>query len=118
MKVKVIGRRYSETAKFYKWDANKEFPYYEMEEEQLWEIEAETLKDGKKWLAENHPDMYMGGNVVCENGDFACLAVPCEEYGKGNYETIAARIACVMQSEDEVDESAAVPGYPMDYEEE
>ena len=99
MKITVIGRRYSETAEFCKWDVNKLFPHYKMEEEQRWEIEAATLKEGKRWLAANHPDMYMGGNVICENGDFACLAVPCEEYGKGNFETLAARIACVWREE-------------------
>ena len=93
MKVKVIGRRYSETAKYEKWDADREFPNFDKEDEQTWEIEANTLHDGVRWLAENHPDMYMGGNVICENGDFACLAVPCGEYGKGNFETMAARIA-------------------------
>ena len=93
MKIKVIGRRYSETAKFYDWDTDKVFPYFEKEGEQTWEIEADTLQDGVQWLAENHPEMYMGGSVVCENGDFTCFAVPCVEYGKGNYETIEARVA-------------------------
>ena len=97
MKVKIIGRKYSEEANYYSWDPQKQFPYFEKVGEQVWEIEAETLRDGERWLAENHPDMYMGGNVICENGDFACLAVPCEEYGKGNYETIADRIACVKK---------------------
>lgn len=95
MKITVIGRRYSETAKFYDWDADKKYPYFEKEGEQTWEIEAENLREGQRWLAENNPDMYMGGNIICENGDFACLAVPCEEYGKGNYETIKARISTV-----------------------
>lgn len=94
MKITVIGRRYSETAKFYDWDADKEFPYFKKEGEQTWEIEADTLSEGRSWLIENHPDMYMGSNVICENGDFSCAAVPCEAYGKGNYETIEARIAC------------------------
>lgn len=97
MKIKVIGRSYTETATYYDWDAEKKFPRFEATGEQTWEIEAETLRDGERWLAENHPDMYMGGNVICENGDFACLAVPCGEYGEGNYETIAARVAYVTR---------------------
>ena len=97
MKITVYGRRYSETAKYYSWDVNKEFPNFEKVDEQVWEIEAETLRDGERWLAENHPDMYMGGNIVCENGDFACLAVPCGEYGEGNYETIEARVDCIRR---------------------
>lgn len=95
MKVTVYGRRYSEVPNYYRWDVEKQFPYFEKEDEQVFEIEAESLRDGERWLIENHPDMYMGGNVICENGDFACLAVPCEEYGKGNYETVARRVACV-----------------------
>lgn len=97
MKITVIGRRYSENAQFYRWDDHKDFPHFEMVKEKTWEIEGETLEDGRKWLAKHHPDMYMGGNVICENGDFACLAVPCIEYGRGNFETIAARIACVKR---------------------
>ena len=96
MKVKVIGRRYSETATYYDWDRHKEFPRYKETAEETWHIEADSLEDGKRWLAENHPDMYMGANVICENGDFACTAVPCGEYPEGNYETIEARIAWVM----------------------
>ena len=97
MKIKVIGRRYAETATYYDWDSDKKWPRFEKVAEQTLEIEADTLRDGKKWLAENHPEMFMGGNVICENGDFACFAVPCEEYGRGNYETPEARIACVKR---------------------
>ena len=68
-----------------------------MTDEQVWEIEGESLSDGEKWLADNHADMYMGGSVVCENGDFLLLSVPSEEYGKGNFETLEARAACVKQ---------------------
>ena len=95
MKIKVIGARYNETATYYNWDKEKKFPYYSRIADETWEIEADTLWDGERWLAKNHPDMYMGGTVSCENGDFACLAVPCGEYGNGNYETIEARVAWV-----------------------
>ena len=95
MKIKVIGRRWSENAIYSEWDTKKEFPRYELQGEQTWEIEADTLRGGEKWLAENHPDMYMGASIYCENGDFLCTAVPCMEYGKGNYETMAARVAFV-----------------------
>lgn len=97
MKVTVIGRMYSDEATYPTWDADKAFPHYALVEEQTWEIEAATLRDGEKWLAHNHPAYYMGANIICENGDFAMLAVPCCEYGKGNYETLAARIACVRR---------------------
>lgn len=95
MKIEVIGRKYADVATYYTWDTEKKWKNFEKVEEQTWEIEGETLYDGEMWLAENHPDMFMGGNVICENGDFAMLAVPCEEYGKGNYETTKARVAYV-----------------------
>ena len=97
MKIEIIGRFYSEVADYYEWDTEKKFPNFKKLSEQTWQIEAESLKDGERWLAENHPESYMGGNVICENGDFACLAVPCGEYGEGNYETIAARVAYVKR---------------------
>ena len=97
MKVKVIGHKFSETATYYNWDSQKLYPTYEMVDTQEWEIEADNLHDGEKWLAQNHPDMYMGGSVVCENGDFLCCAVPGIDYGKGNYETNAARVAWVKR---------------------
>ena len=95
MKIKIHGTRYSETPKYYSWDDKKRYKYYDSVSEETWEIEADTLREGEKWLAENHPDMYMGGAVACENGDFALLAVPSLEYGEGNYETIQARVAWV-----------------------
>ena len=97
MKIEVIGRKYADVATYYSYDTEKQFPHFEKVDEQTWEIEAETLYDGELWLAKNHPDMFMGGNVICENGDFAMLAVPCGEYGKGNYETTADRIAYVKR---------------------
>ena len=119
MRIKVIGRKYSEVASYSFWDEEERFPNYEKVDEQTWEIEADTLRDGEKWLAENHPDMYMGGNVICENGDFAMLAVPCMEYGKGNFETIAKRISYVQNvccKRWEKDEEEAFPAFPDDYE--
>lgn len=95
MKVKVIGRKFSEVPKYYDWDKKKHFDYYDITSEEIWEIEADSLADGERWLAKNHPDMYMGANIICDNGDFACFAVPCSEYGKGNYETIEARVRWV-----------------------
>ena len=95
MKIEITGRRFSETPNYYDWDEKKRYQRYDILSTETWEIEADSLEDGIKWLAVNHPDMYMGGGVNCDNGDFACIAVPCEEYGKGNYETIQARIAWV-----------------------
>lgn len=97
MKIKVTGRRYCEAATYYDLDKKHDFPKYEKLAEVTYNIEADSVKAGERWLAENHPDMYMGGNVSCENGDFACLAVPCGEYGDGNYETIEARVAWVRK---------------------
>lgn len=97
MKATIIGRRYSDVATYWDWDAAKRWPNYEKVEEQEWTVDVSSLKDGERWLAVNHPDMYMGGSVVMENGDFMMMAVPCVEYGDGNYETEAARVACVKE---------------------
>lgn len=96
MKIKITGRQYSDEVRYTEWDSKKEFPMFDIEvAKQVWEIEASSLKEAEEWLAKNHPDMYMGANIICENGDFSCIAVPCDEYGKGNYETQGARIAWV-----------------------
>lgn len=95
MKIKIIGRQYSEEARYSDWDSKREFPRFDEVAKQEWEIEASNLKEAEEWLAKNHPDMYMGANIICENNDFSCLAVPCIEYGIGNYETQSARIAWV-----------------------
>ena len=93
MKIKITGRRYNGEATYPKWDEMRRYPEYQETEETEWEIDGIDLLDGYKWLAENHPDMFMGANISCENGDFACLAVPCGEWGRGNFETMDARIA-------------------------
>lgn len=97
MTIKIIGRKYSDTATYGDWDTEKEFPTFAKVAEQTWEIEAETLDEAEGWLIENHPDMYMGASIICENGDFSCIAVPCSEYGEGNYETTATRIDFVRR---------------------
>lgn len=45
-------------------------------------------------LGENHPEFFMGANLKSEN-DFCAFAVPCIEYGKGNFETEEDRIRWV-----------------------
>ena len=96
MKTTVYGRIFSDVATFGDWDKEKQFPRYAMESELTWEIEANSLREGEAWLAANHPEAYMGGSVVCENGDFLMLAIPCCEYGEGNYETKSARRAYAL----------------------
>ena len=98
MKCKVIGRKYSDVATYARWDVHCEFPRFEETDEQTWEIEADTMKSAEKWLASKHPEYYMGANIICENGDFACLAVPCEYYGNGSYETLKARVDFVTSN--------------------
>lgn len=95
MKITIHGVRYSDIPKHYPWDDKKRYKYFDSIAEEKWEIEGNSLDEGEKWLAQNHPDMYMGGSIVCENGDFSLLAVPSGEYGEGNYETTQARIAWV-----------------------
>lgn len=97
MKCKITGRQYSEEARYAEWDSEKEFPEFDKVAEQEWEIEVDSLEKAETWLANNHPDKYMGSNISCENGDFSAQAVPCNYYGKGNFETQSARIAWVRR---------------------
>ena len=99
MKCTITGRKYSEEARYAEWDTKKEFPCYDKVAEQVWEIEASSLDEATEWLAKNHPDMFMGCNISCENGDFAAYAVPSAGYfwGKGNFETQSARTECVKK---------------------
>lgn len=97
MKIKITGRQYSEEARYDSWDSEKEFPEYDQIAMDEWKIEASSLKEAEEWLAKNHPDMYMGSNISCENGDFSAQAVPGNFYGAGNFETQSARIAWVRR---------------------
>ena len=97
MKCKITGRQYSEEARYAEWDSEKEFPEFDKVDEKVWEIEANSLDEAQSWLAKNHPDMFMGANISCENGDFAAYAVPTNFWGKGNFETQSARIAWISK---------------------
>lgn len=92
MNAKICGRIYSDEPFFPDWGKDKKFPHYEEESEHLWEVDCASLDEAEGWLMENHPEAYMGASIVLENGDFAMFAVPCLEYGKGNFETKAARL--------------------------
>lgn len=99
----VNGSRYSEEPQYYPWDDKKMYPYYDCVEEQEWTLTPRFLAaiTGKKpsldaaeaWLISEHPDYYMGASIRqdCRSGDFLMCAVPCLDYGEGNYETIEAR---------------------------
>lgn len=96
MKFEVIGRIYAETANYAEWDSEKEFPHYPLVSEHEFEIEAENLDAAKKWLAANHPEMYMGGNIFAVGEPyFTCLAVPGYCYPEGSFETLRARVGYV-----------------------
>ena len=98
MKITIAGRKYSEEARYASWDSEKKYPMYDEIEKQEWEIEAKSMDEAEKWLAKNHPDMFMGANISCENGDFAAYSVPCGFWGEGNYETQSARTAWVRKT--------------------
>ena len=97
MKCTIIGRLYSENATYACWDKRKEFPHYAQIAQETWEIDCKSVTKAEAWLAENHPDMYIGANIILENGDFALLAVPCDCYGEGNYETMSNRLRYVRR---------------------
>ena len=98
MKCKVIGRKYSEEARYAEWDSKKKFPEFDKVDEQVWEIESSNLDEAEQWLAKNHPDMLMGANISCENGDFIAYAVPSNFWGVGNFEAQSVRTAWVKKT--------------------
>lgn len=95
MKYTIHGSRYDETAIYYKWDRDRKFPEYTRIESAQYEVEANCLDEAEDWLIENHPEFYMGCSITNEKGDFLMTPIPCCEYGYGNFETEAARIAYV-----------------------
>ena len=97
-KYRVTGTHYNETPNYYVWDNEKRFPYFTVDDEQEWVIDADNLKEAEKWFAVNHPDYFMGGAINCITPnvhEFCIYAAPCGEYGEGNYETVDARVAFV-----------------------
>lgn len=89
--MKIIGRLYDEVPNYYDFDDNHKWPYYNCVDEKEWNIKCNDVDEGAEWLIDNHPDYYMGANIIGDNGDFICTAVPGCEYGKGNFETIKDR---------------------------
>lgn len=99
-KYRVIGTLYTSIPKYYSWDKDKTFPYFDKLEEKEWEVEAESAKDAIIWLMNNYPEYYMGGSAHCitvGRSEFYMTAVPCLEYGNGNYETVDNRVAYLKQ---------------------
>ena len=95
---RITGTRYNETPKYYNWDTDKKFAYYTVDDKRDWVIDANDMNEAEKWFATNHPDYFMGGSINCITPnvhEFCMYAIPCREYGDGNYETINARIAFV-----------------------
>ena len=95
---RVCGAKYNEEPRYYTWDADKKFPEYTVVNKQEWTIDADSLNDAEKWFIANYPDYFMGGSIQCITPnvcEFCMYAIPCCEYGTGNYETVAARIAFV-----------------------
>lgn len=93
MKYEIKGTLYGETPKYYSWDKEKQFDYYEEVIRHTWTIEADSIEEAERWLIDNYPECYMGAAIICkDNTDFLMTAVPSGEYEKGNYETIQARI--------------------------
>lgn len=94
--MKIIGRKYDEVPNYYDFDDNHYWPYYTCIDEKEWSIDCDNIDDGEEWLINNYPEYYMGANILGDNGDFICTAVPGCEYEKGNYETIADRVYYVQ----------------------
>jgi len=71
---------------FYKWDKEKQYPYYKEDEEEV-EFPVQQFEDTKQaeiWLITNAPEYYFGASIVEVNangskkkhGDFSLIAVP------------------------------------------
>lgn len=97
MTITVQTTRYGEEATYYTWDKERKYKNYEPIEKHTFEVEAESVQEAEKWLANNHPELYMGAGITDHKGNFIMTAVPSLEYGEGNYETTEARIAWVKQ---------------------
>lgn len=94
--MKIIGRLYDEIPNYYEFDEKHEWPYYNCVETVEWHVDLLDIHDGEEWLIKNHPEYYMGANIIGDNGDFICVAVPNSEYYKGNYETVENRVNYVQ----------------------
>ena len=95
---RIVGRLYEESPVFSDWDMEGCFPSYRPVpgSEREWKLdikEAASTNQAAEWLLENHPDYWMGANIIqdCPSGDFSMHAVPCIKYGRGYHETYAGR---------------------------
>ena len=95
---RIIGRLYEERPFFADWDKTKAYPSYSQVpgSEKEWKLgveDAVSIDEASEWLLKNHPDYWMGANIIqeCPSGNFSMHAVPGVEYGRGNHETYAAR---------------------------
>lgn len=101
-KYKITGYIYNETPRYYDWDINKISPVYDKVEERTWDIEAHSLQEAKIWFYRNYPEYVQGGCVIRTDIDgktgpeFCMFAIPSNEYGYGNYETVANRVKWVQ----------------------
>ena len=95
---RIIGRLYEERPFFADCDKTKAYPSYSQVpgSEKEWKLgveDAVSIDEASEWLLKNHPDYWMGANIIqeCPSGNFSMHAVPGVEYGRGNHETYAAR---------------------------
>ena len=95
---KIIGWLYDTKPFFSDWDTRKEYPSYRLipESKVEWRLKAKDatcIDNASEWLLKNHPDYWMGANIIqeCPSGNFSMHAAPGAEYGRGNFETYAAR---------------------------
>ena len=97
---RVVGARYDIIPKYYSWDTDKQFPYFEKIEDREWVVETENAEEAIVWLMTNHPEYFMGSAAYCitpgKSGAYM-TAIPNPEYGPGNYETIENRVAYVKK---------------------
>ena len=97
-KYRITGCLYNETPRYYDWDTNKTFAVYDTVEKKEWDIQAHSLLEAKVWFCRNYPEYVQGGNIQrikdtpSQDTEFIMFAIPSNEYGDGNYETVANRV--------------------------
>ena len=95
---KITGQLYEERPIFENWDTGKMFPFYRpiKDSKKEWKLDPKEVfcvDEASKWLLKNHPDYWMGANIIqeCPSGNTSMHDVPCAKYGAGYYENYAAR---------------------------
>ena len=74
---RIKGLKYNKTPRYFDWDKERKHPYFEVEDEQNWDAECNSLDEAKDWLMSNHPDYYQGSSILClARNEIALQSIP------------------------------------------